>query len=74
MESEDPSATTVDGTLVAALREHLHAETGETVSLIETHISWVLLTDRLAYKLKKRIHLPFLDFSTLAMRCAGSMS
>lgn len=36
--------------------------------LVETHISWVILCDRLAYKIKKPIHYSFLDFSTLAKR------
>jgi uncharacterized protein len=34
----------------------------------ETHISWVLLTGRDAYKIKKAVDLGFLDFSTLEMR------
>ena len=55
-------------TLVEALRERLSVQTGKPVLLIETHISWVLLTDRLAYKLKKPVHLPFVDFTTLASR------
>ena len=38
------------------------------VRLAETHISWVFLTGRYAYKVKKPIRLPFLDFSTLARR------
>ena len=29
-----------------------------------THISWLLLTDDRAYKLKRPLHLPFLDYST----------
>lgn len=36
--------------------------------LIETHISWVLLTGMYAYKIKKPIDLGFLDFSTLEKR------
>ncbi len=36
--------------------------------LIETHISWVLLTGEYAYKFKKPVDLGFLDFSTLARR------
>jgi hypothetical protein len=36
--------------------------------LEETHISWVLLTGRDAYKLKKSVDLGFLDFSTLELR------
>jgi len=38
------------------------------VELVETHISWVLLAGNYAYKLKKPVRLPFLDFSTLAAR------
>jgi Uncharacterized protein conserved in bacteria len=37
-------------------------------SLIETHISWVLLTDQNAYKIKKPVNFGFLDFSTLDNR------
>ena len=38
------------------------------VAVIETHISWVLLAGRYAYKIKKPVRLPFLDFSTLELR------
>jgi aminoglycoside phosphotransferase family enzyme/predicted kinase len=38
------------------------------VELVETHISWVLLTGLYAYKIKKPVNLGFLDFSTLALR------
>ena len=57
---------------VNALRSFLEASEGRSVRLIETHISWVLLTasltGSLAYKLKKPVRLPFLDFTTLAAR------
>jgi len=36
--------------------------------LIETHISWVILTGSYAYKIKKPLNLGFLDFSSLAKR------
>lgn len=39
-----------------------------TVECVETHASWVLLTDKFAYKIKKPIQYSFLDFSTLAKR------
>ncbi|PWB52666.1 MAG: aminoglycoside phosphotransferase [Nitrosomonadales bacterium] len=39
-----------------------------SVELIETHISWVLLTGSYAYKIKKAVNLGFLDFSTLEKR------
>ena len=38
------------------------------VRLVETHVSWVLLAESLAYKLKKPVQLAFLDFTTLAAR------
>jgi len=38
------------------------------VQMVETHISWVLLTGEFAYKIKKPVGLGFLDFSTLALR------
>src|SRR6188508_2055343 len=41
---------------------------GEPVTLMETHISYVLLTGAYAYKIKKAVNLQFLDFSTLAAR------
>jgi aminoglycoside phosphotransferase family enzyme/predicted kinase len=38
------------------------------MQLVETHISWVLLTGKIAYKIKKPVDLGFLDFSTLTRR------
>ena len=38
------------------------------IQAIETHMSWVFLTDRHAYKLKKPVRMPFLDFSTVERR------
>ncbi|MFZ2169511.1 MAG: AAA family ATPase [Methylococcaceae bacterium] len=38
------------------------------VSIVETHISWVLLTGKYAYKIKKPVNFGFLDFSTLEKR------
>ncbi|HHX83033.1 MAG TPA: hypothetical protein GX696_08650, partial [Pseudomonadaceae bacterium] len=38
------------------------------IRLLETHISWVLLTGDFVYKIKKPVDLGFLDFSTLAKR------
>ncbi len=55
---------------VHALRDTLAAQ-GPSVRLVETHISWVLLAGEHAYKLKKPLHLPFLDFRSLQARRAG---
>src|SRR5690242_7856646 len=38
------------------------------IRVIETHISWVLLTGRFAYKIKKPVNLGFVNFSTLRLR------
>lgn len=38
------------------------------IQVIETHISWVILTGDFAYKIKKPVALGFLDFSTLEAR------
>ncbi len=40
----------------------------ESVEVIETHISWILLTGEYAYKLKKPVDYGFVDFSTLERR------
>lgn len=53
---------------LTALRQFLEQRDGAPVELIETHISWVLLSGSLAYKLKKPVNFGFLDFSTLALR------
>ena len=39
-----------------------------SVELIETHISWVVLTDGFVYKIKKPLVLDFLDFGDLERR------
>ena len=39
-----------------------------SVRVIETHISWVLLTGSYTYKIKKPVRLPFVDFSTFRRR------
>jgi aminoglycoside phosphotransferase family enzyme/predicted kinase len=55
--------------MVSALLECFRAlHGGESVQLIETHISFVLLAGGFAYKIKKALNLGFLDFSTLARR------
>jgi hypothetical protein len=53
---------------IESLRAQLAARTGAPVALLQTHISWVLLTQRLAFKLKKPVRLPFLDFCDAALR------
>ena len=53
---------------VDALRGALEASGHGPVRVVETHISWVLLTPAIAYKLKKPVRLGFLDFTSLEQR------
>ena len=56
-------------TLIRALQDP--ASYGHPVGdihLVETHISWVILTGNIAYKIKKAVKFGFLDFSTLDKR------
>jgi aminoglycoside phosphotransferase family enzyme/predicted kinase len=52
----------MDIDLVGTLARQLSAR------LVETHISWVLLTPEFAWKIKKPVQLGFLDFGTLDAR------
>jgi len=52
----------------AMLKPEFYDHPVDTCQLIETHISWVILTGNFAYKIKKPINLGFVDFSTLEKR------
>jgi aminoglycoside phosphotransferase family enzyme len=45
-----------------------YPEATRRVDTVETHMSWVFLTDRNAWKLKKPVRQSYLDFSTEAAR------
>jgi aminoglycoside phosphotransferase family enzyme len=56
-------------TLVAALiKKHCFPHEAQRVRLIETHISWVLLAGRYAYKIKKALDMGFLNFTSVEAR------
>jgi len=40
----------------------------ENIEVIETHLSWVLLTGPFVYKIKKPVNFPFVDFSSMEKR------
>ncbi|KTC63708.1 hypothetical protein AO262_21300 [Pseudomonas fluorescens ABAC62] len=55
--------------LIAALQNPaLYPHPVEAFQVIETHISWVVLTGSYAYKLKKPMNFGFLDFTDLEKR------
>lgn len=67
--AEDPEARVDTATLISSLQNpRCYDHAVPEVSVIETHISWVLLTGNYAYKIKKPVNLGFLDFSTLEKR------
>jgi aminoglycoside phosphotransferase family enzyme/predicted kinase len=61
-QAERPDAVARAWQWVSALQQCWGAQ------LVETHISWVLLDGTHAWKFKKPVRLPFLDFSALAER------
>ena len=52
----------------ALLEPGAYPEPTTRVELVQTHISWVFLTDDFAYKVKKPVDLGFLNFTTLRRR------
>jgi hypothetical protein len=61
--------TTSTSTLIdSLLKSENYPHPTDHIHLIETHISWVILTGPYAYKIKKPLDLMFLDFSTLEKR------
>jgi aminoglycoside phosphotransferase family enzyme/predicted kinase len=64
MDSNNTSFALIKSLSEASAYEHEIA----AVSIVETHISWVLLTGKYAYKIKKPVNFGFLDFSTLEKR------
>ena len=49
-------------------RPDAYPEAPSPVEAVETHMSWVFLTDAHAYKLKKPVRYAYLDFSTVEAR------
>lgn len=63
------SAPGIEAKVAFLGRPEAYPETPRAVEIVETHLSWVFLTDRHAYKLKKPVrydHSP--DFSTPELR------
>ncbi|MGV8937240.1 MAG: AAA family ATPase [Allorhizobium sp.] len=62
MDIHDQSAT------IAFLKNAENYGFSGPVKVIETHISLIFLIDGLAFKLKRAVKLPYVDFSTVALR------
>lgn len=55
--------------IIAALRDPgVYPDAASRVEFLQTYISYIFLTERHAYKIKKPVNFGFLDFSTLKKR------
>jgi uncharacterized protein len=61
--------TSVDQIVAFLSDARAYPEKASSVQVIETHKSWVFLTDRHAHKLKKPIRYNSIDFRSLSARC-----
>jgi len=54
--------------VAALLKPEAYNEEPGSIELLQTHISFVFLTDSFVYKVKKAVNFGFLDFTTLEKR------
>ena len=75
--SIDGAAAASSARVVAAMRDpSFYGPAAVAVEVRETHVSTVFLVGDRAYKVKKPVRMPFLDYSTLALRrrfCAAEV-
>lgn len=63
-----PSTLTAEAKVALLKQPQTYPDAPRRITAIETHMSWVFLTETHAYKMKKPVLYPYLDFSTLAAR------
>lgn len=61
-------SATLPQDLTALLQPSAYPHPVAEVRLVETHISWILLTGEVAYKIKRPVCFPFLDLRSLERR------
>lgn len=54
--------------LKSLLKPEAYPEPTHSVELLQTHVSWIFLTDKHAFKVKKPVNFGFLNFSTIDRR------
>lgn len=67
-EPQEQSTSTSNPLIFALQNPDLYDHPVNSFKLIETHISWVILTGQFAYKIKKPVNFGFVDFSSLDKR------
>jgi uncharacterized protein len=65
---QTPMTSGLPAHLGALLTPQAYPHAVDTIELIETHISWVLLTGPFAYKIKRPVHYAFVDLRSLERR------
>ncbi|HEY4744063.1 MAG TPA: hypothetical protein VIH45_05345, partial [Desulfuromonadaceae bacterium] len=50
------------------LKPEAYPEPTRAVQMVQTHVSWIFITDTHAYKVKKPVDFGFLNFSTIDRR------
>ncbi|MGD8631871.1 MAG: hypothetical protein PVG72_14235, partial [Gammaproteobacteria bacterium] len=66
LESVEGLSLDMQALLIHALQSTaVFAGPADSIEVLETHISWVILAGDYAYKFKKAVNFGFLDFSTL---------
>lgn len=64
-----PTTTTSETLVENLLNPKIYPHPCGPMKIVETHISWVVLTGEFAYKIKKPVNLGFVDFRSLERRC-----
>lgn len=59
---------TIEEKLQALRNPAIYGEAAVEVKAVETHMSWIFLVGGEVYKIKKPVHFPFVDFTTLDAR------
>lgn len=67
-ESTEQSESSSNQLIFALQNPDIYDHLVSSFELIETHISWVILTGQFAYKIKKPVNFGFVDFSSLEKR------
>lgn len=63
-----------DAKITFLRRPDAYPDRPQQVETIETRLSWVFLTERYAYKLKKPMRLPYVDFTSLTARRSNCLT
>lgn len=58
----------MENLIEAMMKPETYDEKIKEIRMLQTHISWVFLTGKFAYKIKKPVNFGFADFSTLEKR------